>query len=212
MGLGHRPPGPDGGERPAQDGNFTEYIQATSRVGRDHDRPGHLVVTLLNPHKPRDRAHYESFRHFHEAFYRAVEGASVTPWAPRALDRALASPDGGAGTRHITKSRLTGENAAAGAINEYPEIGAEVVEEIVRRATDGSGEDTRVIERRVGELLAAWARIAADAEGNAVKLGYTTRAGANRKLLARGAGPEPQTAVERREALPGASLHARCGG
>jgi superfamily II DNA or RNA helicase len=29
-----------------------EYIQATSRIGRDHDRPG-LVVVVLNLHKPR---------------------------------------------------------------------------------------------------------------------------------------------------------------
>lgn len=32
-----------------------EYIQATSRVGRDAAKPG-LVVTLLNLHRPRDRA------------------------------------------------------------------------------------------------------------------------------------------------------------
>jgi hypothetical protein len=157
----------------------SEYIQATSRVGRDHNRPG-LVVTLLNPHKPRDRAHDESFRHFHEAFYRAVEGASVTPWAPRALDRALPALVVGL-ARHI-EARLSGENAA-GSIQDYPEIRAEVVEEIVRRATDGGGEDAQMVERRVEALLDAWSRIAAEAEGNAVKLGYTTRAGANRKLL-----------------------------
>jgi len=63
-----------------------EYIQATSRVGRDDQRPG-LIVTLLNIHKPRDRSHYERFRHYHETFYRSVEVSSVTPFSARALDR-----------------------------------------------------------------------------------------------------------------------------
>jgi len=60
-----------------------EYIQATSRVGRNPDRPG-LVVALLNVHKPRDRSHYERFSYWHAAFYRAVEATSVTPLTPRA--------------------------------------------------------------------------------------------------------------------------------
>jgi len=68
----------------------SEYIQATSRVGRDPDRfgPG-LVVTLLNVHKPRDRSHYERFASYHGSFYRTVEATSITPFSPRALDRAL---------------------------------------------------------------------------------------------------------------------------
>lgn len=66
-----------------------EYIQASSRVGRDHTKPG-LVVSILNVHKPRDRSHYERFCAYHESFYRSVEATSVTPFSPRALDRALA--------------------------------------------------------------------------------------------------------------------------
>src|SRR5438093_1564764 len=66
-----------------------EYIQATSRVGRDPDRPG-LIVTVLNVHRPRDRSHYERFPAYHATFYRSVEATGVTPFSPRALDRGLA--------------------------------------------------------------------------------------------------------------------------
>ena len=41
-----------------------EYIQATSRVGRDAEKPG-LVVALLNIHRPRDRSHFERFEAYH---------------------------------------------------------------------------------------------------------------------------------------------------
>src|SRR5690606_15229320 len=56
-----------------------EYIQASSRVGRQANRPG-LVVTCMNVHKPRDRSHFERFTHYHAAFYRKVEATSVTPY------------------------------------------------------------------------------------------------------------------------------------
>lgn len=66
--------------------NTAEYIQATSRVGRSF--PG-LVVTVLTWSRPRDLSHYETFEHYHSTFYKHVEAQSVTPFAPRALDRAL---------------------------------------------------------------------------------------------------------------------------
>ncbi|MGN6268462.1 MAG: helicase-related protein [Sphingomonas sp.] len=68
---------------------MAEYIQATSRVGRRS--PG-LVVTLYNNNKIRDRAHYETFASWHGALYRSVEPSSVTPFAPRARDKAIHAP------------------------------------------------------------------------------------------------------------------------
>lgn len=65
-----------------------EYIQATSRVGRDAAGPG-LVITLYNWARPRDLSHYETFEHYHQTYYRQVEALSVTPFARRALDRGL---------------------------------------------------------------------------------------------------------------------------
>jgi ATP-dependent helicase YprA (DUF1998 family) len=88
-----------------------EYIQATSRIGRDHSRPG-LVVVVLNLHKPRDRTHFEQFGNFHRSFYRAVEATSVTPWAARALDRALAAVVVSAGTKHAVSEALRPNLAA----------------------------------------------------------------------------------------------------
>lgn len=63
-----------------------EYIQATSRVGRDN--PG-LVVTVYNSTRSRDRSHYEQFLKYHSALYRYVEATSLTPFADRARDRGL---------------------------------------------------------------------------------------------------------------------------
>jgi hypothetical protein len=67
----------------------SEYIQATSRVGRDPKRPG-LVVTVLNLHKARDRSHYERFSAWHECYYRHVEAMSLTPFSAPALERGFA--------------------------------------------------------------------------------------------------------------------------
>lgn len=68
--------------------NTAEYIQASSRVGRDSARPG-LVVSLGNWARPRDLAHFEQFRHYHDTFYKQVEALSVTPFSPTSLERGI---------------------------------------------------------------------------------------------------------------------------
>ena len=64
----------------------SEYIQATSRIGRSF--PG-LVVTLYNPYRPRDLSHYENFTGYHSQLYRFVEGTTATPFSARARDRVM---------------------------------------------------------------------------------------------------------------------------
>ena len=64
----------------------SEYIQATSRVGRQN--PG-LVIAMYNPMRSRDKSHYEQFGFYHKSFYQYVEATSVTPFSARALEKAL---------------------------------------------------------------------------------------------------------------------------
>ena len=62
------------------------YIQATGRVGR---LSGGLVATFFRASRPRDLDHYEFFTGYHHALYRYVEPVTVSPYAPRARERAL---------------------------------------------------------------------------------------------------------------------------
>jgi len=66
----------------------SQYIQVSSRIGRDPEKPG-LVTILYGQSKPRDRSHYERFRPYHQRLYAEVEPTSVTPFSAPAVDRAL---------------------------------------------------------------------------------------------------------------------------
>jgi hypothetical protein len=141
-----------------------EYIQATSRVGRDEERPG-LVVTLLNVHRPRDRSHYERFEAFHASFYRAVEATSVTPFAPRAVDRGL--PAIAVALARHGLGELTPASAAINVGKVRTRLGF-VGETIGERYSAHDmdidadiGRDKRIkLEGRTGDLLDEWVKLA----------------------------------------------------
>lgn len=160
-----------------------EYIQATSRVGRDPGRPG-LVVTLLNMHRPRDRSHYERFETFHASIYRHVEATSVTPFASRAIERGLPGVTVGL-ARHL-HGELTPGDHAGGVVALRPDLD-EVAEIIGRRALahrdalGGDGELKELGAHIVGQtrhLLDAWVKKAEGVhEGGLAKLNYQRHEG-----------------------------------
>jgi len=163
-----------------------EYIQATSRIGRDHNRPG-LVVVVLNLHKPRDRTHFEQFGAFHRSFYRAVEAASVTPWAARALDRALAAVVVAA-ARHIDPA-LTLDNAVK-ELKNRPATRAAVRDAIVARAPPNAVPGgSAALANLVDGLLDDWIKTSDEQSAGGNVFGYANKPSPHR-LLHRPLAPE----------------------
>ena len=166
----------------------SEYIQATSRVGRDPNRPG-LVVTILNLHKPRDRSHFERFGYYHRTFYRAVEASSVTPFSPRALDRGLAgtvvalarlgdpemSHPLGAKLAAIRRDRL----------NWIVDVLRKRVENHANQHKDQTEPQATTVADRVKDLLDAWAGVVLDYQEAGLGLQYQQelKGSKNQRLL-----------------------------
>ncbi len=172
----------------------SEYIQATSRVGRDDERPG-LVVTILNIHRPRDRSHYERFAAFHNSFYRSVEATSVTPFSPRALDRGLA----GTLIALVRQGHLpmTPPRGAIEILKELPML-VFAVELLSKRAFETHHDTTLPdakqlslkVRDRCNDLLDEWSKIAKELHDKGGSLQYQTEAGSAQRLLYEFLNPE----------------------
>ncbi|MGW4426275.1 helicase-related protein [Streptosporangium sp. NPDC004631] len=136
-----------------------EYIQATSRVGRQH--PG-LVVALLNSARSRDRSHYENFVTYHSALYRQVESTSVTPFAARARDRALHAVLVGLARVLLPVAR---PNDAAGRVETFLDELMKLRDVILTRVGSVAKEECESTAEELDGFIEHWRRLAEENPG-----------------------------------------------
>ena len=150
----------------------SEYIQASSRVGRSF--PG-IVFTMYDGSRSRDRSHYEQFKSYHESFYKYVEPTGATPFSKPARDRALhaivisllrhlnleLSPETGA-------SKFS-QQKYADKIEEIKKYITEREISIIQRMNSGMFSDSTEISCEIDKIVEEWEHIAKSYdEGNFV--------------------------------------------
>lgn len=128
-----------------------EYIQASSRVGRS-EVPG-VVFANYYREQARSLSHYESFRPYHEAFYRFVEPTSVTPYTYQARMRALHAAlvivmrHGGSGLL---------DNGAAANFNPDDSQVARAFEQLKRRCVLSAVDQADEVNSHIDALITEW--------------------------------------------------------
>ena len=146
--------------------NTSEYIQASSRVGRQ--APG-LVFALYNQNRSRDRSHYENFKQYHQAIYRFVEPTSVTPYSKRCRDRSLPGLIIGI-ARHVVDMPSPVD------LSDFEQEIRIILQSYVERASEHSTSNDYgdEIEQQIQKIFNIWYRKIEEAEENNKKLDWGT--------------------------------------
>jgi superfamily II DNA or RNA helicase len=169
----------------------SEYIQASSRVGRSH--PG-VAFVQFDATKSRDRSHYERFRAYHESFYRFVEPTGATPFSRPARERAL----------HAVVTSMIRQRTGlcedkdavnfdkdyfADIVSETEEFIIDRIREINNRADNGLDDDIDDVKTEIREFISEWQKKAEAANNSKTPLFFGRKfmvappgAGVNRLL------------------------------
>lgn len=150
--------------------NASEYIQATSRVGRKH--PG-LVFVAFNSYRTRDVSHFENFEFFHRTLYSSVEATTATPFSPRARDRGAHGVLVSAARLLIPELRE--DSAASSILEQEQKVRARVIAPLVDRAreiTGGNSSEATALETRLRRLLDEWMDFAKENEQQNLRTNY----------------------------------------
>jgi hypothetical protein len=151
----------------------SEYIQASSRVGRQY--PGTAFV-LYDGSKSRDRSHYEQFKAYHESFYRFVEPTGATPFSKPARDRALhsvvtAMMKYSAGLSRDGDAVQFDKDYFAENVKSIKAFIIERIKGIIARADNGLADESAEVESEISDFFDAWDRLAKTAPNERLYFG-----------------------------------------
>ena len=144
-----------------------EYIQASSRVGRS-EVPG-LVFANYYRDQARSLSHYESFRPYHEAFYRFVEPTSVTPYTYQARTRALHAALVIA-IRHA--DHYLRANNQAGQFSSDHDYVKKIIEALKQRCKQADPQRAAETASHIDRLVEQWHAEAAHCHVSKIQLNY----------------------------------------
>ncbi|MDL2215453.1 DEAD/DEAH box helicase [Ruminococcaceae bacterium OttesenSCG-928-N02] len=136
----------------------SEYIQASSRVGRSF--PG-VAFVQYDATKSRDRSHYERFRSYHESFYRFVEPTGATPFSKPARERALHAVVASmirqrTGLIEDKDAVCFDEDCFADAVRETEQFILNRINQINTRAGKGLDDDIADVKAEIREFIDKW--------------------------------------------------------
>ena len=146
----------------------SEYIQASSRVGREY--PG-IAIVMNDGGKSRDRSHYEQFRPYHESFYKYVEPTGATPFSEPARKRALHAVL--IAYLRLSDPSLRLDNFASNfrkdkyqkEIDEITDFIVERCKSVNHRVNPYMEDDSKLVHQEIEDIFEKWQSLSDESDG-----------------------------------------------